>query len=91
MHQAGAGKVPGCLFGRISGGQDRSDVHVHTVQLSIGGKDGEIEGKIEGIIFRNRGQIEGILKKIESKIRLFISSISRVQLFLNTDYQVSIP
>ena len=34
----------------------------HTVQLSIGGKHGEIEGKIEGIIFRNRGQIEGILK-----------------------------
>ena len=26
VHQAG--KVPGCLFGRISGGLDRSDVHV---------------------------------------------------------------
>jgi len=35
---------------------------MHTGQLSIGGKNGEIEGKIEGIIFRNRGQIEGILK-----------------------------
>ena len=35
----------------------------HTVQLSIGGKNGEIEGKIEGIIFRNRGQIEGILNE----------------------------
>ena len=33
---------------------------LHTVQLSIGGKDGEIEGKIEGIIFRTRGQKEGI-------------------------------
>ena len=33
----------------------------HTVQL-WGGNNGEIEGKIEGIIFRNRGQIEGILK-----------------------------
>ena len=32
----------------------------HTVQLSIEGKSGEIEGKIEGIFFRNRGQIEGI-------------------------------
>ena len=35
---------------------------MHTVQLATGGKNGEIEGKIEGIIFRNRGQIEGILK-----------------------------
>ena len=34
----------------------------HTVQLSIGGKNGELEGRIEGIFFRNRGQIEGILK-----------------------------
>ena len=34
----------------------------HTVQLSIGGKNEEIEGKIESNIFRNRGQIEGILK-----------------------------
>ena len=31
---------------------------MHTVQLSIGVKKGEIEG----IIFRNRGQIEGNLK-----------------------------
>ena len=35
---------------------------MHTVQLSIGGKNEEIEGKIESNIFRKRGQIEGILK-----------------------------
>ena len=34
----------------------------HTVQLFIEGKNLEIEGKKEGNIFRNRGQIEGILK-----------------------------
>ena len=37
----------------------RKGVHI---QLSIEGKDREIEGEIEGNIFRNRGQIEGILK-----------------------------
>ena len=35
---------------------------MHTAQLSIGGKTLEIEGKIEGNIFKNRGQIESILK-----------------------------
>ena len=30
---------------------------MHTGQLSIGGKNGEIEGKIEGNIFINRGQL----------------------------------
>ena len=36
---------------------------MHTVQLAIGGKNGEIEGKIEGNIFINRGQLQGILKE----------------------------
>ena len=31
-------------------------VQYHTVKLSIGGKNGEIGGKIKGIIFRNREQ-----------------------------------
>ena len=36
------------------------DHPIHTVQLSIEGKNWEKEGKIEGIYFRNREQIEGI-------------------------------
>ena len=43
----------------------------HTVQFSVEGKSGEIEGKIEGIFFRNRGQIESI-KKINREQNLFV-------------------
>ena len=36
---------------------------VHTGHISIGGQDGQIEGKIEGISGQNRGQKEGISKQ----------------------------
>ena len=45
---------------------------VHTGHISIGGQDGEIEGKIGGISGQNRGQIGGkkgeFPNKIEGKI-----------------------
>ena len=45
---------------------------MHTGHISIGGQDGEIEGKIRGISGQNRGQIGGkkgeFPNKIEGKI-----------------------
>ena len=49
------------------------------------------EGQIEGIFFRNGGQIEGIYKENREQNPFVMSSISRVQLFQNTEYQVSFP
>ena len=44
-------------------GTDSLLIVMHTGHISIGGQDGEIEGKIRGISGQNRGQKGGISKQ----------------------------